>query len=182
VPSSEPGACPELEEYATNSLKEGMSLMAITPSKRILGVSINSTGHPTDLESLENLTHNCSNSKFKIIAGILTHMEKQSDIFNRFGVEKTFEMGILSVDRSCRGRGIGAALLERSIELARKLEYPLFHVDCTSAFTTRAVVKLGLQKVYSIRYDEYKPSPYDEPPLRPPSPHKEVASYVLTLK
>ncbi|KAF4526191.1 hypothetical protein B566_EDAN001875 [Ephemera danica] len=181
VPSSEPGACPELEQFSMSSLEQGFSLMAVAPDGRVMGVCLNAVSHPGDVEELEKLALECPNQKFKIILGILAHVEKQSDVHNRFNVKTVFEVPILSVDSSCRGQGIATALLNGSLQLARRLGYPLFRIDCSSEFTARAVAKLGLHVVFSMRYDEYKPFPDQEAPLQPAAPHHEVKAMVMAL-
>ncbi|KAF4526192.1 hypothetical protein B566_EDAN001876 [Ephemera danica] len=183
VASSEPGACPELEQFAISSLKQNLSLMALSRDhKDILGVAINSRGVPDDLKNLEQRARDCTNPKFKLILGLLVHVEQKSDMFRRFEVETTFETTILSVEKECRGKGIATELLRESLQLARRLGFPLFRIDCNSEFTARAVAKLGLHVVFTMRYDEYRPFSDQEAPLQPAAPHHDVRAMAMMLK
>jgi GNAT superfamily N-acetyltransferase len=163
------------------ALGQGVSLMAVAPCGRVIGACLNGISQPGDVEELEERAVTCPNLKFKLILGLLAHVEKQSDVHHRFDVENVFEVPMLSVDSAWRGQGIATALLSGSVQLARRLGYPLFRVDCSSEFTARAVSKLGLYPVYTMRYDEYRPSEDMEPPFHPEPPHHEVKAYVMPL-
>jgi hypothetical protein len=65
-------------------------------------------------------------------------------------------------------------------ELAKEQDYPLIRVDCTSLFSARAAARLGLQCVFTMRYEDYCHN--GEPIFRPEPPHDQVATYVQRLR
>ncbi|CAB3381515.1 Hypothetical predicted protein [Cloeon dipterum] len=181
VGDSRPGTCPELEEFSMGALQQGLSLMAVSPDGAVLGCVLNAVSQHEDIEELQRLADECPNPKFKLILGLLAHIEKEADVHHRFDVERVFEIPMLSVDSNCRGRGIATALLRDAVELATSLNVPLVRVDCSSKFTAMAVAKLGLEPVYNLKYNTYLPPGAEQPPFNPAYPHDEVASYVKRL-
>ncbi|KAF4531908.1 hypothetical protein B566_EDAN000937 [Ephemera danica] len=183
VANSEPGTCLELEQVMLSHMEQNLSLMAVNRiNSHVMGVCLNVIAHPGDMEQLEKSFKDSPNKKLKILLELLTHVDKISDVYNRFNVQKVFEISILSVGSCCRRQGIGSALLNDSLELARRLDHPLVRVDCSSAFTARALDKLRFQVVHLLRYDEYKPSSDEESPLQPTDPHREMITMCMVLK
>ncbi|XP_059469083.1 arylalkylamine N-acetyltransferase 1-like isoform X1 [Neocloeon triangulifer] len=181
VGDSRPGSCPELEEFSMGALQQGISLMAVSPEGKVLGAVLNAISQHEDIEELQLLAETCPNPKFKLILGLLAHIEKEADVHHRFDVDRVFEIPMLSVDSNCRGQGIATALLKSAVEMASSLNVPLVRVDCSSKFTAMAVAKLGLEPVYHMKYNTYRPPGVENPPFNPAYPHDEVASYVKRL-
>ncbi|KRT84410.1 hypothetical protein AMK59_2792, partial [Oryctes borbonicus] len=92
--------CPDLEEFSLKAIKDNVSLMAITESGKIIGVSLNGI-----IE--RNITGDdliVTDPKFSKILGLLTYVDKEADVFRRYpDVDKMILVEILSVDGSWRG-------------------------------------------------------------------------------
>lgn len=58
---------------------------------------------------------NCQSPKFKKILRLLHHTDKTANIPRRYPGKKVLEVRIISVDSNWRGKGIGAALVEKSM-------------------------------------------------------------------
>lgn len=173
--------CPELESYCVGTIPEGLSLMAVSRTGKVIGVSLNGSHEPGHLDEMQSNADNCPNLRFRKILQLLVAVERGSDVFTKFpDVDKLVEVRIISVDSALRGRGIAKALLEKSRELAKQKGYPLFRVDCTSNFSARAVARLGLECVYELRYEDYCKN--GQPVFQPALPHTEVKSYVQRLQ
>lgn len=84
VTDTRPGACPELEEFAMGALQQGLSLMAVSPEGRVLGVVLNAISQHEDIEQMPEMAEQCPNPKFKLILGLLAHIEKQADVHRRY--------------------------------------------------------------------------------------------------
>lgn len=171
--------CPELEEYCISSIPDGVSLMAISPTGKILGVCLNGIMRREDsMNDSNDNSKDCPNPKFKKILDLLTTVGRESDIFKQFpDVDKVIDIRIVSVDDSCRGQGIAKALLDKTKVLAKDLGYPMVRVDCTSHFSAKAVARLGFQCVYTLPYSEHL-SKDGEPVFTPEPPHTCVKTYV----
>lgn len=103
--------CKELEDYSVKSIKDGLSLMAVSESGKIIGVCLNGCMKREDPEEEED----CPNPKFAKILKLLGTVDKQADVFGQFpDVDKVMIVKILSVDGSWRGRGIAKELMDRT--------------------------------------------------------------------
>lgn len=173
--------CAELENYCVETILEGLSLMALSATGKVVGVSLNGSHEPGHLDEMQENADNCPNPRFRKILQLLVAVERGSEVFSKFpDVDRLVEVRILSVDTAVRGRGIAKALLEKSRELAKEKGYPLFRVDCTSHFSALAVARLGLECVFTMRYEDYCQN--GEPVFRPEPPHNEVKTYVQRLR
>lgn len=173
--------CHELEEYCAQTIPEGLSLMAVSASGRVIGVVLNGSHEPGHLEEMERCADTCPNPRFRKILQLLAAVERGSDVFGKFpDVDKLVEVRIVSVDSALRGRGIAKVLLEKSTELAKQHEYPLIRIDCTSHFSALAVARLGYECVFKMPYEDYRRN--GEPVFHPEPPHKEVTTYVRRLR
>lgn len=173
--------CSELEKFCTQTIPEGLSLMALSATGKVVGVSLNGSHEPGHLDEMQQNADNCPHPRFRKILQLLAAVERGSDIFSKFpDVDRLVEVRILSVDSAMRGRGIAKALLEKSRELAKEKDYPLFRVDCTSHFSALAVARLGLECVFTMRYEDYCQN--GEPVFQPEAPHSQVTTYVQRLR
>jgi len=173
--------CHELEEYCSQSIPEGLSLMAVSACGTVVGVVLNGSHEPGHLEETETLADSCPHPRFRKILQLLAAVDRGSDVFGKFpDVDKLVEVRIVSVDSAMRGRGIAKALLEKSTELAKQRGYTLIRVDCTSHFSALAVARLGFECVFQMQYEDYRRN--GETVFHPESPHKQVTTYVRRLR
>lgn len=173
--------CYELEQYCSQTIPEGLSLMAVSSCGTVVGVVLNGSQEPGHLEEMERCADSCPHPRFRKILQLLAAVDRGSDVFGKFpDVDKLVEVRILSVDTAMRGRGIAKALLEKSAELAKQHGYPLIRTDCTSHFSALAVARLGFDCVFKMQYEDYRQN--GEPVFHPEPPHKEVTTYVRRLR
>ncbi|KAG8230555.1 hypothetical protein J437_LFUL010156 [Ladona fulva] len=178
-----------LEAHCLVTLSHGLSLMAVEggPTGRIIGVSLNAEGKPGDADTLAVEADRCPDPKFRRILRILETVERNSDVLEKYNADRQLELRIISVDDSCRGRGVASKLLKQTIELGRRRGFPVFRVDCTSAFSAKAMERAGLPCVYSLSYEDYAKQEAErypeeaQPPLIPSSPHTHVKCYAVKL-
>ncbi|XP_071441505.1 arylalkylamine N-acetyltransferase 1-like isoform X2 [Hetaerina americana] len=193
VPEDGSGTSLFLEAHCLSTLTHGLSLMAVesgtggAASGRIIGVSLNGDGKPGDADILATEAERCLDPKFKRILRLLEMVERKADVLALYGEDRQFELRIISVDDSCRGRGIATALLQQSIDLAKRKGYTIFRVDCTSAFSAKAMERAGLSCVYSLSYEDYSAIEAERhgeeasPPIRPEDPHTHIKCFALRI-
>ncbi|XP_054264813.1 arylalkylamine N-acetyltransferase 1-like isoform X2 [Macrosteles quadrilineatus] len=172
--------CPDLEQYCLDSIPDGVSLMAVSPSGKLLGVCINGvlSRQPEDCDK-DNTE--CSNPKFDKIQKLLKFVYNESNVFGQFSeVDKLLDIRVCSVDDACRGHGIAKNLFEKTKLLAQELGMPLVRVDCTSHFSAKAVERLGFHCVYTLLYSEYLDRE-GEPVFVPEFPHTCVKTFVCPV-
>lgn len=105
--------CKELEAYSIKSIKDGLSLMAVSDSGNIVGVCLNGSANRNDpIEDEEE----CPNPKFAKILSLLERVDTELDLFGKYpDANKIMIAKILSVDSSWRGRGIAKILFDKTM-------------------------------------------------------------------
>lgn len=105
--------CIELEDYSLQSIKDGVSVMAINETDDIVGVCLNGISGRDD--AIEDDQTECKNEKFAKIIKLLDYVDKEVNIFDRYpDIDKMLIIKIISVDTNCRGRGIAKILCDKA--------------------------------------------------------------------
>ncbi|XP_050540395.1 uncharacterized protein LOC126905042 [Daktulosphaira vitifoliae] len=149
----------KLEDYCIDYLRYGLTLMAVSQSGDIMGVILNNIMRREDCKINGNEngdeTENCS--KFKDIVVLLDKIKGEANLFTRYpNVNRVMEIKIVAVNEVYRGQGVCKALVDKTKELALKMECQMIYVECTSHFSAKAVERLGFQCIYSLAYQDYK--------------------------
>ncbi|XP_022193040.1 dopamine N-acetyltransferase isoform X2 [Nilaparvata lugens] len=178
----EPGStCSELEQYCIDSIPDGVSFMAVNSRGEVIGICLNGVDVRGKSEDEDSKNFECTNPRFGKILGLLQDVGKQSDVFGQFpDVDRMLEVRIISVDDAYRGQGIAKALIEKTRLEGEKMGIPLMRVDCTSAFSAKAVARLGFHCVYTLQYADYLDK-QGQRVFDPPSPHTCCKTFVRHL-
>lgn len=135
-----------LERYSCETLEDNLSLMALSQSNevcykmsqkleiamfqisflflpQVAGVILNGVLHPGDIESAQKKLELSDDEDFKKVFQLLYSHNLKVNIFEKFNVEKAFDVRVLSVDSRFRGQGIAKELVRRSEHLARDFEF-----------------------------------------------------------
>lgn len=97
---------------------------------QIVGVALNGIARKGDTERSIEEMKSIDNIAYQRIFGLLNTINKELDLFTKYGVDKIFELRILSVDSNYRGKGIAKELFSRSEIIA---EESGFKVNITSS-------------------------------------------------
>ncbi|XP_055624793.1 arylalkylamine N-acetyltransferase 1-like [Toxorhynchites rutilus septentrionalis] len=145
-----------LELHCLSTLKDNVSVMAITNDGQIAGVALNGIlrGNDDILQAMEKLNYVYDES-FKKIFKLLYEQNLKIDLFNHFNVDKMFEIRILSVDTKFRGQGLAKKLIAKSEEVALEHNIKVIKTDATGAFSQRVVGSLGFVTKGEIKYKDY---------------------------
>ncbi|XP_071441430.1 arylalkylamine N-acetyltransferase-like 2 isoform X2 [Hetaerina americana] len=181
------GLCPhpgaphaELESMSLSTMKQGLSLMAtLGEEDRVVGVALNGVTRPGDLEVAERQLAHSPDPKFRRIFGLLNDANKELSLFERYNVDRIFELRIVSVDSIVRGRGLSNELMRRSVELARSKGFRLIKADTTGNFSQKMAAHSGLEPIHTVMYDEYKDS--DGKIIFPTSPPHDSLKIMVKL-
>ncbi|XP_049313630.1 arylalkylamine N-acetyltransferase-like 2 [Bactrocera dorsalis] len=178
---------PEDEEFAISQIEHGTSLIAVqqqivngVTSERIVGVLISSPKSSNEAEHLFKEADRFISTNWGTLIRILAHAERDSNVYERYNVERALHIHASGVDRSFRGRGIGTKLKEKLKDLARELNYPLMTTDCTSFYSAQLSERMGMECVNVIKYTDY----LDEEGkvvFKPPMPHEYLKTYAMRL-
>nr|CAD7442492.1 unnamed protein product [Timema bartmani] len=146
--------------YSMGFIREGKTFIAVTTSsssqETVVGACINSEGTPASCQGLRTAKETMKNLYLKKVLTLIDRAEEVADIWNRFGLDRRFDLRILCVSRAMRGRGLGRILVERSLWRAKKLGYSLAHIECTGLYSANIVKSLGFECVFKIPYSEYR--------------------------
>ncbi|CAG9823042.1 unnamed protein product [Phaedon cochleariae] len=148
--------CEMLEKYDLLTMQEGMSVMALDPDTgEIAGVALNGTSRIGDAERTLEEMKSVDSIPYQRIFGLLNTTNKELDLFSKYGVDKIFDLRILSVDNKYRGRGLAKELFARSELIAEENDFKLLKVDATSLFTQRICESFGLTVEKTVRYHDF---------------------------
>lgn len=87
---------------------------------QIAGVALNGISRPGDVEKALEDMKTVDNLEYHRIFGLLHNVNKELDLFTKFGIDKMFELRILSVNSKYRGRGLAKELFMRSELIAEE--------------------------------------------------------------
>lgn len=83
-------------------------------------MALNGISHRGDVEKALEEMKSIDNVPYQRIFGLLNEVNKSADLFQKYNVEKIFELRILSVDSKFRGRGVARELFLRSELIAEE--------------------------------------------------------------
>ncbi|XP_069705107.1 arylalkylamine N-acetyltransferase 1-like [Periplaneta americana] len=163
--------------YSLQFLSDGVSLLAVSRADgSILGACLN--GKETAGEHRK--TTMPANEAYAKIYKFMRHVEASVDVWQLSGTDHGVYVQMLAVSDEAKGRGIGRALMETVRDRARAAGMQLLYLVCTSFFSAKIASAMGMQRVYSVAYEDYK----DEkgvPVFTPPPPHTETVVFLQKL-
>ncbi|KAJ8719729.1 hypothetical protein PYW08_011904 [Mythimna loreyi] len=177
--------CLELEEYASSSLDQGVSLAAVDDNGEFVGIVLNAIVHRNDVDDSDKV-ESCPHHKFKRILRLLTHLNNEAKIWEKVPAseDSVLELRIASTHPEWRGRRIMKVLTEESERIAKAQGACAIRMDATSAFSARAAERLGSfclpQEVLRIRTTRTIKIKFFE--IRRPFIQKELAVEFETSK
>lgn len=174
------------EEFSMSLIEDGASIIAVDLSKKskIVGALMAGPIKPDEAEELLNESQRCAhnnNRKWAEILLLLSHLAKNSNVFERFNVEKSLHIHVMSVDHAYRGKCIGTNLMRKCFEVGIKLGYPVASADCTNVFSIKIAEKLGMQCIYEMAFSDYKDC-NGKQLFNPPSPHIKIKTFAINLR
>jgi len=161
---------------SADSIKAGLSIMAVTPSNQIIGVTINRRyNNESEISVCENHTAYIQISK------IIDKLEHQIADLAKLKNENKKEMNIrvISVHPEWRNKKVGRALIERSCEIAEMNGFNQIRSICTSEYSAKTFEKLGFHCVQAINYEDYKEN--GKIVFKPDPPHTHIKAMIFKI-
>lgn len=109
-----------------------------------------------DVEKAYQHLQSIDDKKFTTIFEFLYSHNLAVNLFDKFNVDRIFELRILSVDQNYRGQGIARSLVNESERVAAENGFKLVKLDATSLFTQKLSATLGFITASEKRFDEYR--------------------------
>lgn len=90
--------------------------------RQIAGVILNDVS--TEESTVNAISHlEQTDEKFRVMYGFIYAQQLKEDLFKRFGVQKIFDVSILSVNPKFRGNGIAKHLFAKAELIAREQNF-----------------------------------------------------------
>ncbi|XP_037709592.1 dopamine N-acetyltransferase-like [Drosophila subpulchrella] len=146
------------DEYHLSMIAQGTCLVAIDENNggRLVGFVLAGAQYPEDIEQHRIEAEAMEQHTWGRICILLSKIEREANIFERFGISKVLYSHITSVDKSMRGKGLGSRLATTLMEVGRSKGFPVMVAYCTSFFSARQKEALGMQCIHSLTYADYK--------------------------
>lgn len=173
------------EEFSLSVIKDGASIIAVDASKndKIVGVLMAGPVEPDEVEWLINESERCANTnqkKWSEILLLLCHLAESANVFERFNVERSLHIHVMSVNHEYRGKSIGTNLMRKCFEIGKLLGYPVASADCTNVFSIRIAEKLGMQCINELAFCDYKDK-NGKQLFSPPLPNTIIKTFAIVL-
>ncbi|XP_026313692.1 dopamine N-acetyltransferase-like [Hyposmocoma kahamanoa] len=168
--------CLELEEYATCSLEDGVSVAAVDDHGEFVGLVINGIAKREEVDYTDK-SEDCPHPKFRRILKVLGHLDREVRIWDKLPktCNRVVEIRIASTHDAWRGRGLMRVLCEETERIAKAVGASALRMDTTSAFSAAAAERLGYKQMYSVLYSDLDYAP------QPPAPHLEARVYIKQI-
>lgn len=160
--------------------KELVLLATETSTETLAGIMI---ARPADTMFADNFKTAASRSEDQKRADflkLLAYVADKANVFEKFSVDQSFYIHILSVHRGYRGKRIAQRLFESAIDLAKSKDFELVHVDCSSSFTSKIANGLGMELISTVTFDEYNDH-LGSTLFVPHPPHMEIKTFAKKL-
>ncbi|EDX05579.1 arylalkylamine N-acetyltransferase-like 2 [Drosophila simulans] len=172
----------ENDEYHLSMIAQGTCLVATDEnnSGRLVGLVLAGAQYPEDLEKHRIEAESMEQNFATRVCIMLSKMEREANLFERFGISKLLYSHITSVDASMRGKGLGSRLAATLMEVGRAKGFPAMVAYCTSFYSARQKESLGMKCVHSLAYADYKDD-QGRPIFTPAEPHTMARIMVIKL-
>ncbi|KAF5294543.1 hypothetical protein FQR65_LT10735 [Abscondita terminalis] len=137
-----------------DGIREGLTLVATDRFDAVIGVIDNETY--TDKNEDEDIPYHLQDNRmFCQINNILNTVQSKISLYTKQYDYKEMEIKVITVHKDWRMKGVGKALLDKAIELARQKNFTSIRVTCTSEYSRRLVCSRGFDCICSIEYREF---------------------------
>ncbi|XP_055844410.1 arylalkylamine N-acetyltransferase-like 2 [Episyrphus balteatus] len=168
------------EEANMSNIEHGTCVIAIS-DQQIVGAFLAGPKYPDEEKKLLEEASHIPNTKWAKALLFLAALERDSNVYEKYNVDKAIHGHVLAVDKKFRGNGIGLKLFEKSMERARELGFPLYSSDCTSVYSAQLCDRLGMDCVNVCAFADYRAPDSDVQVFFPPGEHKFVKTYAKRL-
>ncbi|XP_017056614.1 arylalkylamine N-acetyltransferase-like 2 [Drosophila ficusphila] len=172
----------ENDEYHLSMIAQGTCLVALDENNggRLVGFVLAGVLLPEDIEKHRIEAEEIEKHAWGRMYVLLTKVEREANLFERFGISKVLLSNITSVGASMRGKGLGSRLAETLMDVGRSKGFPAMVAYCTSFYSARQKEALGMQCIHSLVYADYKDD-QGRPIFTPKAPHKMARVMAIKL-
>jgi len=149
---------PDADKMVQEIIPRHLSMFALDPNGKPIGVSINNACYLSELEdSTDQVLKDVSDPQYRPLAAIHHELRlKNKHIYEELGTSKFFSIRMVGVENSQRGMGVATELIRRSILLGGCLGFQGIKTEATGSFSRTAFEAVGLLPTNSIKYDDFE--------------------------
>jgi len=149
---------PDADQMVQDIVPRHLSLFALDPAGKPIGVSINNACYLSEMEyTSDRILGDVSDPRYKPVAAIHHELRlANKHIYAELGTEKFFSIRMVGVENSQRGMGVATELIRRSILLAGCLGFQGIKTEATGQFSRVAFEAVGLLPTSSIKYEDFE--------------------------
>jgi len=150
---------PDADRIVEQVVPKHLSMFALDPKGKPIGVSINNACSLLELENTttEQFLAEVTDPKYKPFAAIHHELRlKNMHIYKELGTDLFFSIRMVGVENSQRGMGVATELIRRSILLAGCLGFSGIKTEATGQFSKTAFEAVGLLPTNSISYEDFQ--------------------------
>ncbi|XP_055850894.1 arylalkylamine N-acetyltransferase 1-like [Episyrphus balteatus] len=134
---------------------DSISLLALKENQ-IVGIVIAAKKTPDEVEKLVEEAAQLPGTKWAKLVLFLAKLEKESNVYRKYNVNKVMHGHLIAVHRDYRRSDIAYNLYNKTMEIAKLLEYAVCTSDCTSTHSARLSERLGMKCIYTCNMEEYR--------------------------
>lgn len=171
-----------LDAYQKSLIEQGTCLVALDEQNdgKLVGFVLAGDHTPAHVEKNRQDAIAMGQSIRGMIPVLISKVEVESKVFERYGISKALYSHATNVDASMRGKGLGSRLAAALMEVGRSKGYPLMLAYCSSFYSGRQKEQLGMECIYKLAYTDYK-NDKGEVIFKPPPPHTHVRTMAIKL-
>ncbi|KAH8378394.1 hypothetical protein KR093_011162 [Drosophila rubida] len=168
-------------DYHIWLIEQGTCLIALdtNDAERIVGVVLAGPGVESHLEEGRMKAEKLAAGRLRDIYTFQTDVECKGNVFKHYGVSEILYSHVTTVDTAKRGKGIGTRLAAALMEVGRLKGYPLMSATCSSFYSARQKLAMGMECIYAEAYADHKYA-NGEVVIQPAAPHTHIR--VLAIK
>jgi ribosomal protein S18 acetylase RimI-like enzyme len=171
----------EDREAVLDLISLNVSVVAVDEDlKRIVGACIANIDTPDDIAAMEAEAARTNSKKWSQFLQLFIRLARESNLFERLQVKEIFHVNEMTVDANYRNQSIGRQLMEECYRLGASRGYKVCSVNCSSVYTERIAVKLGMECMSAVAMDTVMDED-GERLIYPPSPHTHIRTFAKRL-
>ncbi|KAH8377354.1 hypothetical protein KR093_004984 [Drosophila rubida] len=170
------------KEYRIHMIEQGTCLVALDTNnaERIVGVVLAKKTAESQLQEGRLRAEKMADGALKTMITFISGVHLKANVFKHYGVSEILYSQITTVDTAMRGKGLGTRLAAALMEVGRSKGYPLMVATCSSIYSARQKLAMGMECFYSEAYADYKDA-NGKVVIQPPAPHTHVQMLAIKL-
>lgn len=172
-----------LEIFIKDSITQGMTVIAKgNSSNEIIGVSLNIRCCRFDVGKYADLAKCTTSINTKKLFHIWSMLARESRPHDRTNQMCLFEIKMLAVKKECQRQKLGSELVQKSLELARDLNFMYAVISCTNSYARQIIHKQNMKSLMDVNFSNILLNDAKTPVSTPEHPHSTASVYFMDLK